>query len=135
MDKSNKQLKQHIRVMVNEAFMCDDGIDYLVTDVVIDTDDDAQYFIGPMPNRTSVSVENVETSLFFVQDGKLGMASHNQVRMFPPIVSVQDEVGDCRDDEVYPFGLYSNIEDNIHALSVATDILKLVYNRTPQYTS
>lgn len=135
--KNNKKLfRPHIRIMVNEAYSFEDGTEYVVTDVLVDEDDDTQYFVGPLPNRESSSFLGVETSLFFVNDGELTLFSPGkQARSFPPIVEIEDTVGDCEDETVIPFGKFTNIEDKIHALSVANGILQLVKDRVPLYQS
>lgn len=135
--KNDKKLiKPHIRIMVNEAYSFEDGTEYVVTDTMVDEDDDAQYFIGPLPNRESSSFEGVQTTLFFVNDGELTLFCPSAPRnTFPPMVAVEDEVGDCEAEETMPFGYYNNIEDKIHALSVASGILSLVKDKVPLYQS
>lgn len=122
-----KHGNQNIRVILNEAYTLDDGIEYFVIDSAVDYDGDSQYNVGVMPADPVTGGEGVTVPIFIVADSKLGLYSPNGYGAFPEIQSVEERI--------VPFGHFSNIEDKFHALNIAYDLLETVVDREPLHTS
>jgi hypothetical protein len=123
----NKYGNQNIRVMLNEAYTTNHGIEYFIIDAIVDTDGDSQYNVGVMPADPVNNGVGVTVPIFFVVQDELTLYTPNGYLPFPHIQQI--------DEHIIPFGHFTYIEDKFHALSTAYDLLNQVKNKAPFHTS
>jgi hypothetical protein len=123
----NKFGNQSIRIMLNEAYICEKGIEYFVIDSIVDQDGDSQYNIGVMPADPANNGENVTVPIFFVADEELSLYSPVRHLVYPEIQYL--------DEFTIPFGHFTNTEDKFHALNIAYGLLNTVIDRVPLHST
>lgn len=149
---SAKGIMLHVRMMKNELYRVDTGHDCMVTDITVDNDGDALYFIDSFPLRDDVptrkkgdteeAVPNV-LPMFLVRDGRVNFVTRGenspQFTPYTPIVDVAnvfpDEAESPDGKEVLPFGTFAGLEDKSYALEVASELIERAATLRPAHTS
>jgi hypothetical protein len=141
----------HVRMMKNELYRVETGHDCVVTDITVDNDGDALYFIDSFPIREDLPTRKIGGEelqvmnvlpMFLMHEGNVAFITSGENRPefgnYTPVVDVNiypDADVSIAGEEVFPFGLFDCMEDRSHALDVAIELLGQVKGTTPSYTS
>ncbi len=131
-------LKPYVHMSIKEAFQISSdadltlhGFDFLMTDITVDEEDDALYFVDAYPVREDLEPEETILPLFLLHEGGVGFPIDKPpYRITPAINANPDDVN----KPVYPFGMYGNSEDKAYALKFAQKILGQIKNLQPKAT-
>jgi len=124
--RSKVQLQvPHIKLVASERFECDDGIEYITTEVTVDDEGDAQYMFGSYPMRKSVLTQPLIPIIFY--DEEDGILPENM----DSFTNICGLTTDEYPEEVLPFGHFSYFADKLHALNVAADLFAQVKGLHP----
>ncbi len=148
-----------IRLLTNETYLMPDGPEYLASDVTLDDDNDAQYFVDATmlhsdprekhylddvgleptaPEEPDVD-ENQDpilrslAPLFIVSDEGILRLSHNFV-LSTPLYLVEAKLPTGQNAACYPFGQFLCMEDRLAALTVGQNLLDEIRDLEPVYT-
>jgi hypothetical protein len=119
------------RILCREQVEVDDGREFIVTDITVDHDGDAQYVIDAFPLRESVSNSTHIAPLFDVtSEGQLGTTT--DITQYTAIPVIGESINGTV-IKVAPFGHFEEDEDKIQALSVARQKLDQVTGLEPVF--
>lgn len=120
----------YVRIMTNEAFTREDGIDFFVEDVTVNPDGDAQQYFGVYPIRETPSVTTAPIFMMGEEPGSLII--YTLSGKLAPCVSLGDS-GVAR--QIKPFGMHTCLADKLLALTFAQSQLNTFSKMPPFKTS
>lgn len=106
-----------IRMITNEAIATSSLLSIIAYDITIDSDDDVQYFVDALDS----SRRDTHAPHFFPEGFNKLHLSDNFKGAFTPVINLDGDYSGR--DDILPFGHYEVLEDKIHALQVANDVL------------